>query len=78
MLKYFRQKAYVASHKSCIITFLMSKYNLSEKTAKRCVAESYYYDSLQISVEETLHRDPEEWADDIYEYCWLNNKIDTQ
>ena len=78
MLKYFRQKAYVASHKSCIITFLMSKYNLSEEIAKWFITESYYYDSLNINVEETLHRDPEEWADDIYEYCWLNDKIDTQ
>ena len=78
MLKYFRQKANIAAHKSCIITFLMSKYNLSEEIAKWFITESYYYDSLNINVEETLHRDPEEWADDIYEYCWLNDKIDTQ
>lgn len=75
MTKYLNKKACIASHKDCIMTFLMSKYNLSKRMAKHFVSESFYYDLLQISVEETLHRDPEELADAIYEYCWQNDKM---
>lgn len=60
----------VKDFKKCIINILMKKYRLSELDARRAIRDSYFDESLKMSTQNTLHIDPEEWADDIYEYIY--------
>ena len=60
----------IKEFKNCIAGILMKKYNLSEFEAIRAIRNSYFEESLKISKQNTLHLDPEEWADDIYEYIY--------
>lgn len=61
-------KKVVEEYKQCICSILMSKYNLYESEAMKAIHDSYFDESLRISEKDTLHTDPEEWADDIFEY----------
>ena len=60
----------VKDFKKCIINILMKKYRLSELDVRRAIRDSYFDESLKMSTQNTLHIDPEEWADDIYEYIY--------
>ena len=60
----------VKEYKKCVSSILMQKYHLNELEAMRAIRSSYFEESLKISRENTLHTDPEEWADDIYEYVY--------
>lgn len=63
-------KSIVREFKHCICDILMKKYNLSEFEAMKAIRDSYFEESLKMSKENTLHLDPEEWADDIYDYIF--------
>lgn len=60
----------VKEFKKCIAIILMKKYQLSELQARKAIRDSYFEESLKMSRQNTLHTDPEEWADDIYEYIY--------
>ena len=60
----------VKEYKKCVSSILVNKYKLNELEAMRAIRSSYFEESLKISREDTLHTDPEEWADDIYEYVY--------
>lgn len=53
-------------YEKCITVILMKKYGLSELEARYAIKSSFFDESLKISREDTLHDDPEMWADDIY------------
>ena len=61
-------KIVINDFKQCICEMLIEKYNLSEIEAIKAIRDSYFSESLKISEHDTLHLDPEVWADDIYEY----------
>lgn len=58
----------VEEYKKCVSSILVNKYNLNELKAIEAIRTSYFDECLNISREDTLHTDPEEWADDIYAY----------
>lgn len=60
-------KKVIEEYKQCVCSILMSKYHISKNEAMKAVQNSYFDESLQIGENVTLHTDPEEWADDIYE-----------
>ena len=60
----------VKDFKRCIVGILMKKYELSEFEAIKAIRDSYFDQSLKMSKQNTLHIDPEEWADDIYDYIY--------
>lgn len=66
----------VKEYKKCITDLLMKKYRLDELNARKAVRDSYFGESLKISRQNTLHIDPEQWADDIYEYIFEEPKLE--
>lgn len=62
--------ATVKEFKKCITDILMKKYQLNELQARKAIRDSYFDESLKMSRQNTLHIDPEQWADDIYEYIY--------
>lgn len=62
--------ATVKEFKKCITDILMKKYQLNELQARKAIRDSYFDESLKMSRQNTLHTDPEQWADDIYEYIY--------
>lgn len=61
------QKLTIVKFKQCIISILKDKYGMSNDNAFKAICSSWFDDALKISAHETLHMDPEQWADDIYE-----------
>ncbi len=63
-------KKVIEKYKRCICFILQSKYTLDEAEALKAIDNSCFGESLKIDENVTLHTDPEEWADDIYEYIY--------
>ena len=54
------------SYMNCVILSLIKRYNLSEIAARKAVKESYLFDSLRQTPEETMHDSVNTSADDVY------------
>lgn len=63
------------SYMNCVILSLIRRYNLSEFAARKAVRESYLYESLKQTPEETMHDSVNTSADDVYLEIYGQNNV---
>jgi len=54
------------SYMNCVVLSLIKRYNLSELAARNAVKESYLFEALQQTPEDTMHDSVNVSADDVY------------